>query len=100
MKAIERVTSRKLGDPRVFDSVFTHVVRPGDIRQRPEAGGGAALDLGIYCVNAARNLFRDEPISVFGVSQDRNGVDDTTTAILRFPHGRVAQFTVSQSVAG
>jgi predicted dehydrogenase len=100
LSAIELVKSGKLGDPRVFESVFTHVVRPGDIRQRPETGGGAALDLGIYCINAARNLFRDEPVSVFGVSQDRNGVDDTTTAILRFPHGRIAHFTVSQSLAG
>jgi predicted dehydrogenase len=100
LSAIELVKSGKIGDPRLFESVFTHVVRPGDIRERPETGGGAALDLGIYCINAARHLFRDEPISVFATSQDRNGVDDTTTAVLQFPHGRVAHFTVSQSMAG
>jgi len=100
LKAIDIVKSGKIGDPRIFDSVFTHVVREGDIRDRPETGGGAALDLGIYCVNAARYLFRDEPTLVMATAQMKNGVDDTTTAILQFPHGRVAQFTVSNSTAG
>ncbi|HEY6080654.1 MAG TPA: Gfo/Idh/MocA family oxidoreductase, partial [Polyangiaceae bacterium] len=98
--AIEAVRSGRLGDPRLFTSVFTHVVRPGDIRERPELGGGATFDLGVYCINAARNLFGDEPRLVLATSQERDGVDDTTTAILRFPHDRVAQFTVSNSIAG
>jgi len=99
LSAIALVESGKLGDPRVFDSVFTHVVRPADIRQRAELGGGALFDLGVYCINAARHLFRDEPVLVFATSQNRDGVDDTTTAILQFPHGRMAQFTVSSSLA-
>lgn len=99
LTAIEAVRSGKLGDPRLFASVFTHVVRPGDIRERPELGGGATFDLGVYCINAARNLFGDEPRWVLAASQDRDGVDDTTTVILSFPHERVAQFTVSNSIA-
>lgn len=99
LKAQELAKFGKIGDPRVFESVFSHVVRPGDIRERPDLGGGAVLDLGVYCINAARNLFRDEPVLVFAVAQFRDGVDDTTTAILQFPRGRVAQFTVSNSLA-
>jgi predicted dehydrogenase len=100
LKAIELVKSGKLGEPRLFESVFSHLVRPGDIRTDPELGGGAMLDLGVYCVNAARNLFRAEPSLVFATAENRDGVDDTTTAILRFPGGKVAQFTVSNSMAG
>jgi len=100
LKAIELVKAGKLGDPRIFESVFSHVVRPGDIRDRPETGGGAMLDLGVYCVNAARNLFRDEPVLAFATAQESNGVDQTTTAILQFPHGRVAHFSVSNQTAG
>jgi predicted dehydrogenase len=100
LSALELVKAGKIGEPRVFDSVFSHVVRPGDIRQRPDLGGGAVYDLGIYCINAARNLFREEPVLVFATAQYRDGVDDTTTAILRFPRDRVAQFTVSNSIAG
>lgn len=99
LRALELVKAGEIGEPRVFDSVFSHVVRPGDIRTRPELGGGAVLDLGVYCINAARNLFREEPVLVFATSQERNGVDDTTTAILQFSRGRVAQFTVSNSTA-
>ena len=97
LRAIEIVRSGKLGEPRIFDSVFTHVVRPGDIRTKEELGGGALYDLGVYCINAARNLFGAEPVSVFATSIEKDGVDDTTTAFLRFPKGELAQFTVSNS---
>lgn len=99
LRAIELVKSGKIGEPRIFDSVFTHVVRPGDIRERSELGGGATLDLGVYCINAARNLFQAEPVLVYAASQFHDGVDVTTTATLQFPGGRVAQFTVSSGVA-
>ena len=100
LKAIELVKAGKIGDPRTFESTFSHVVRPGDIRDRPETGGGAMLDLGVYCVNAARNLFGAEPVLAFATSQKGNGVDQTTTAILQFPHGRAAHFSVSNQAAG
>jgi predicted dehydrogenase len=95
LSALELVKSGRLGEPQVFESVFSHVVRPGDIRLRADVGGGAVFDLGVYCINAARNIFRAEPTLVFATSQMRDGVDVTTTAVLQFPHGRVAHFTVS-----
>lgn len=99
LEALELVRSGQIGEPRVFESVFTHVVRPGDIRTRPELGGGACFDLGVYCINAARNLFGEEPLLAFALSQDKQGADDTTSALLQFPKGRVAHFTVSNSTA-
>ena len=36
-------------------------VRRGDIRTRRDCGGGTLYDIGVYCINAARNLFRAEP---------------------------------------
>jgi predicted dehydrogenase len=100
LKAIDLVKSGKIGDPRLFESVFGHTVRPGDIRTRADLAGGAMYDLGVYCVNAARNLFQEEPLLVFASSQMKDGTDDTTTALLHFPHGRLAHFTVSNSIAG
>lgn len=99
LKALEIVKGGTLGDVRVFESVFGHVVRPGDIRTRSDLGGGATFDLGVYCVNAARNLFRAEPTFVFATAQMRDGVDETASATLQFPGGRVAQFTVSNAIA-
>ncbi|WP_437781010.1 Gfo/Idh/MocA family protein [Sorangium sp. So ce1097] len=105
LKAVEIARSGKLGEVRAFTSLFTHVVRPGDIRTRSEQGGGALFDLGVYCVNAARYLFREEPSEALAVSlrldeRRARDVDETTSAILRFPSGAVAQFTVSQGLAG
>jgi len=99
LSALQLLEEGKLGDLRVFDSAFGHNVRPGDIRTKPEVAGGACLDLGVYCINMARHVFQAEPLSVLASSIDRDGVDDTTTAVLRFEGERVAQFTVSNSTA-
>lgn len=99
LEAIELVRSGKLGEPRLFSSMFTHVVRPGDIREDASLRGGALLDLGVYCVNAARNLFGEEPTWVMGTTEKRDGVDDTASAMLRFPSGATALLSVSNRVA-
>jgi predicted dehydrogenase len=104
LEAIEIVRSGRLGDARYLSSAFSQQVRPGDIRTKGDLGGGALYDLGVYCVNAARYLFRAEPESVLGVTLGSadprfRDVDEATSAILRFPGGRVASFTVSQGAA-
>jgi predicted dehydrogenase len=99
LTVLDHVSSGQIGEPLIFTSAFSHVVRPGDIRTSPEDGGGAALDLGVYCVNAARHLFQAEPICVSAALWQENGVDTTTSAILQFSKGRTAQFTVSNSAA-
>jgi len=100
LEALDIARSGKLGKLRAFTSFFSHVVRPGDIRRDPDVAGGAVLDLGVYCINAARNLFEAEPTLVTADCIEKNGTDDTTSAILRFPGDRVAQFCVSNSIAG
>ncbi|HWA71945.1 MAG TPA: Gfo/Idh/MocA family oxidoreductase [Polyangiaceae bacterium] len=100
LRALQIVQSGKLGRATLFSSFFTHVVREGDIRRVPDLAGGATNDLGVYCINAARTLFGAEPISAVATSIEKEGVDDTLTAMLTFPGERLAQFTVSNSVAG
>jgi len=103
LRAIELVQTGKLGNPRIFTSVFSQQVRPDDVRTRGELGGGAIFDVGVYPINAARYLFAAEPDEVFATSfntdERLHGVDETTTAILRFPGGRVAQLTSSLCAA-
>ncbi|WP_394832240.1 Gfo/Idh/MocA family oxidoreductase [Pendulispora rubella] len=105
LRAIELVKNGTLGPVRLFDSSFAQQVRPGDIRTRPDVGGGALFDMGIYCVNAARAIFRDEPEEVFAYQVSHGdgrfrGVDATTVAVLRFPGDRIATFGASQGAAG
>jgi predicted dehydrogenase len=99
LEAIELCRSGRLGELCFFSSVFSQAVRPGDIRTRPELGGGAIFDLGVYGINAARNLFGAEPIEVSAFVAREDGVDETTTALLRFRGDRFAQITVSDGAA-
>ena len=104
LKAVELVRSGKLGEPRLFNSVFTMQVEKGNSRLQKELGGGTLYDIGIYCLNAARYLFRAEPVEVCAFSAN-NGeerfqeVDEMITAILRFPNERLATFTCSFGAA-
>jgi len=104
MGAVEVVRSGRLGDPRLFASTFTMQVRAGDIRLRRELGGGTLYDIGIYCIQAARYLFRDDPIEALALSARGSDprfreVDEMTGAILRFPGERLATFTTSFGAA-
>jgi predicted dehydrogenase len=104
LKAIEIVNSGRIGEPRIFNSVFTNQVEKGNIRLRRESGGGTLYDIGIYCINAARYLFRSEPIEVFAKTAN-NGeerfeeVEEMTSAIMYFPGERLANFTCSFGAA-
>jgi predicted dehydrogenase len=105
MSAIEIVRSGKLGEPRIFTSDFTMQVRDEDnIRLKPEAGGGTLYDIGIYCINAARYLFRSEPTYVQCWTANNGderfgGVEEMASCILRFPDERLAAFTCSFGAA-
>ena len=104
LKAIDAARSGKLGNLRYFSSSFSHQIRRGDIRTKAKDGGGALADLGPYPINAVRNLFGADPISVFAwkamnVDSRSEDVDEMTTAILRFSDQRLAQITVSQGSA-
>jgi predicted dehydrogenase len=100
LRAIALARSGKLGTPRLFDSVFTMQARGGNIRLEAELGGGPLYDIGIYCINAARNLFGAEPEEVLACTttgRDRRfeEVEEMASAILRFPGECLATFTCS-----
>jgi glucose-fructose oxidoreductase len=105
LTAVETVRSGKIGEARFFSSVFSMDVEEGNIRLAPIAkGGGTLYDIGIYCINAARYLFRAEPEDAFAWSAD-NGekrfrdCDEMTSAVLRFPGDRLASFVSSFGAA-
>lgn len=101
LSAIEAVHSGEIGEPRFFSGAFSMQVKDGNIRTQAERGGGPLHDLGIYCINAARYLFRSEPLQVTAIAATREGdprfseIDEMLSVILRFPENRLAQFTCS-----
>src|SRR5579872_6018450 len=104
LKAIEIVQSGKIGEPRYFESSFSMQVKQENIRVRSDMGGGPLYDIGVYCINAARNLFRAEPEEVFcrtasGDDPRFTDIDEMACATLRFPGARLASFTCSFGAA-
>jgi predicted dehydrogenase len=98
--AIEMAKSGDLGELRYFNSLFAMQVKGDNIRVRREMGGGPLFDIGIYCINAARYLFQDEPLEVFGMTATGEDprfseVEEMVTATLKFPRARLATFTCS-----
>lgn len=105
LRAIEIANSGKLGDLKIFNSVFTfQVTDRKNIRLQHDMGGGPLYDIGIYCLNAARYLFKDEPLECFAmaVSSDDprfDEVEEMVSVTLRFPKARLANFVVSFGAA-
>jgi glucose-fructose oxidoreductase len=100
LQAIELVRRGTIGTPKFFNSSFSMVVKPGDIRTRRQTGGGTLYDIGVYCINAARYLFRAEPKEVMAISVNAEPeklpeIDESTGALLRFDGERVAAFVTS-----
>ena len=106
LEAVRLAQSGKLGTPRYFQSLFTMQVKDAkNVRlESEERGGGPLYDIGIYCINAARYLFRDEPVEVFAARATSGekrfaNVSETAAAVLRFPGDRLAAFTCSFGAA-
>jgi predicted dehydrogenase len=75
----------QVGEVRAVHATFTAMLtREDDPRWVPELGGGALLDVGCYCVSAAR-LLLGEPERVHGEARiGRGGVDTQFAGTLRF----------------
>jgi predicted dehydrogenase len=100
LKAVDLVRRGRIGEPKFFNSSFAMTVRRGDIRTKKDMGGGTLYDIGVYCINAARYLFRAEPTEVMAFSVNSgtatlNEIDESTGALLRFDGERVAAFVTS-----
>jgi predicted dehydrogenase len=98
------LTQKLIGDGAIGDVAFVRAaltvsVDPGDIRRTGRLGGGAALDLGCYCISAIR-LFGGQPTSVSAAqvvdtAPAADGGDLRLAATLALPGGALAQFDVA-----
>jgi predicted dehydrogenase len=99
LSALRSVGAGVIGEPRLFVSSFTMEVKPPNIRLKAAKGGGTLYDIGVYCINAARHLFREEPVEAFAMtvagSKAQSSVEESASCILRFPGDRLAMFCLS-----
>ena len=86
-----------LGDLRFAAAAFTFPLRDRrNHRWQPDMGGGALLDVGIYCLGPLVSAAGHFPVEVSAakVTSD-SGVDASFAGWLDFGHGFVASFSVS-----
>jgi len=102
---LEHIRAGAIGRPLFFQSVFSFQMETSNHRLKAKAWGGPLQDVGVYCVNAARHIFAEEPIEAIAMAH-RPGddprfpeVDATVAATLRFPSGGLAQFVASFGAA-
>jgi glucose-fructose oxidoreductase len=104
LEVADIVRKKRIGDARYFDAQFSMQVKPNNIRVKRELGGGPEWDIGIYCQNAARYVFADEPTQVWATttnSGDRRftEVPETVHVLMKFPRNRAANFICSFGAA-
>jgi len=104
LQTVEMVRRGRIGEPKFFNSSFSMRLVPGNIRAEKELGGGTLYDIGVYCINAARYLFRSEPKEVVAMSVNSgpahlSEIDESTGALLRFEGERLAAFVTSFNAA-
>jgi predicted dehydrogenase len=96
-KAREIIAIGEIGEVHSIHIQYAYTNRdPKNIRNIPEAGGGAMMDIGCYAVSAIRFLMGAEPSRVMAlVTRDPDFKTDViTSAILDYGRAR-ALFTVS-----
>jgi glucose-fructose oxidoreductase len=104
LEVADLVRKKRIGDARFFDSQFSMQVKAHNIRTDGELGGGPEWDIGIYCQNAARYVFADEPTQVWATMSNSGDprfkeVPETVHVIMRFPRERIANFICSFGAA-
>jgi predicted dehydrogenase len=93
----ELVRAGRIGELRLITGHFSYFNRDAqNIRNQPDIGGGALMDIGCYPITISRFIFEAEPERIVGlIERDPElGTDRLTSAMLDFPRGQ-ATFSCS-----
>jgi len=91
IRAREIVASGQLGRVLHADAAFSYDLAPdGNIRNRPETGGGGIRDIGVYTYSSVRFVTGAEPVALKSVIKRENGVDTWAQVVAEMegPDGR------------
>ena len=106
-EAMKMCREKQFGPIRMIDAEFAFVI--SDPRQwrlnRELAGGGSLMDIGIYCLQAARYLTGEEPVSVYAETWSSDPakfheVEENISFVLKFPSGVLANGYSSYGAEG
>ena len=101
IQARKEVKSGSIGELRAIQYVFNYFNdAASNIRNKPENGGGALYDIGVYPIVTSRYLFGAEPKRVLGLMEmdPAFGTDRLVSAILDYEHGQASFLCSTQLV--
>jgi len=90
LRVRELIRSGKIGQLKSILTAFSYFNRdPGNVRHKPEWGGGGLLDIGCYPITLSRWFFGEEPRRVTGALElDPDfGTDRLASGIMEFSSG-------------
>src|SRR6201982_442636 len=90
LRVRELIRDGKIGQLKSIITAFSYFNRdPGNVRHRPEWGGGGLLDIGSYSITLSRWFFGEEPMGVTGALElDPDfGTDRVASGIMEFSSG-------------
>lgn len=94
----EWVEAGEIGEVQRVDTLFTfQIASPTDVRMTKEWGGGALLDIGVYCTDFTRTILGGEPATVAVEAakfHPQRDVDMHLIAKLGWTNGTEARFEI------
>ena len=104
LAAIKLIRDGAIGDVQQIQSAFGFSCGAQEWRlQKPLAGGGQLMDVGIYCLNATRYLTGEEPTSFSAYAySDRSDprfreIEASISWVSKFPSGAIANCSTTYS---
>lgn len=93
----ELLAEGAIGQVRLIRASFCFAISsPANIRLSAELAGGALMDVGCYCVNAARMVAGNAPLTASATANwAASGVDETLAGTLTYPGGIIAEISCS-----
>jgi dihydrodiol dehydrogenase / D-xylose 1-dehydrogenase (NADP) len=90
------ISTGGIGEPRILtaDFGFRAPLDPASRLFAPDLGGGALLDVGVYCVSLA-SMVLGQPVRTVGLSHlGETGVDEQAAMILEHEAGRLSNLSI------
>jgi predicted dehydrogenase len=87
---------KKLGKPKLITAMNSQMTKAPNIRLSKQTAGGPVMDVGVYCIQAARYMTGEEPYEVMAMlhkpDDDPNfrEVAESYSWLMKFPSGVVA----------
>lgn len=95
-KVLQWIKDDRIGDVRMLKaSRCAHGIFPPGARQlNPKLGGGSLLDVGVYVISFAMQVFGKNPVEIAGLAHIGDwGSDEQGVAILKFDKGEIADLS-------